>query len=66
MATEIRSLKFKSATISIDENGDFIVEEIKKDDSVITNLTKKLHEYVDIDGLEISITKKSETISEEE
>ena len=64
MAVESRSLKFSKATISMEGN-DFILEEVKKDDSIVTNLTNKLKEYVGIEGLEISIMKKSETASEE-
>jgi hypothetical protein len=65
MAIETKSLKFSKATIGRNEEGDFIVEEIKKEDTVVTNLTNKLLEYLDIDGLEISISKKTETNSEE-
>ena len=65
MAVETKSLKFSKAMISRNEEGDFIVEEIKKDETVVTNLTNKLLEYLDIDGLDISISKKSETVSEE-
>lgn len=65
MAIETRSLKFNKATISRDDNGDFIVEEIKKEETVVTNLTNKLLEYLDVEGLEISISKKKETVSEE-
>lgn len=65
MAVQSMSLKFSKATITQNEDGDFIVEEIKKDDSIVTNLTKKLLEFVDMEGLDISIGKKTETISEE-
>ena len=65
MAVETKSLKFSKAMISRKEEGDFIVEEIKKDETVVTNLTNKLLEYLDIDGLDISISKKTETTSEE-
>ena len=65
MAVETKSLKFSKAMISRNEEGDFIVEEIKKDETVVTNLTNKLLEYLDIDGLDISISKKTETTSEE-
>ena len=66
MAIESRSLKFSKATITRDEEtGDFIIEEVKKDDIVVTNLSNKLDEYIGIDGLEITISKKTETISEE-
>lgn len=65
MAVETKSIKFSRATITQNEDGDFIVEEVKKDDSVVTNLTNKLLEFVDIEGLDISISKKQETISEE-
>ena len=65
MAVETKSLKLSKAMISRNEEGDFIVEEIKKDETVVTNLTNKLLEYLDIDGLDISISKKTETTSEE-
>lgn len=65
MAVETMSLKFSKATISKDENGDFIVEEIKKEETVVTNLSRKLEEYLDMEGLDISISKKKETVSEE-
>lgn len=65
MALETRSLKFSKSTISLNDEGDFIVEEIKKDDIIVTNLSEKLKEYLGVDGLEISISKKTETISEE-
>ena len=65
MAVESKGLKFNKATISRNEDGDFIVEELKKDETIVTNLTNKLLEYIDVDGLEISISKKKETVSEE-
>lgn len=65
MAVESRSLKFSKAMISRNEDGEFIVEEMKKDDIVVTNLTNKLLEYIDVEGLDISICKKTETTSEE-
>lgn len=66
MATYNKSLKFSKATISRNDEGDFIVEEFKKDETVVTNLTNKiLEEFLDVEGLEISIGKKTETTSEE-
>ena len=65
MAVESKSLTFSKAMISRNEEGDFMVEETKKDSVVVTNLTNKLLEFIDIDGLNISITRKKETISEE-
>lgn len=65
MAVVINNIKFSKATISRNEDGDFIVEEVKKDETVVTNLTNKLLEYLDVEGLDISIGKKTETISEE-
>ena len=66
MAVYNKSLKFAKATITQNEDGDFIVEELKKDESVVTNLTKKiLGEFLGLEGLEISIGKKTETSSEE-
>lgn len=65
MAVENISLKFSKATISRDEEGDFIVEELKKDETIVTNLTNKLLQYIDIPNLDITISKKTETESEE-
>ena len=66
MATYNKSLKFTKVTITQNEDGDFIVEELKKDETVVTNLSKKiLGEFLGLDGLEISIGKKTETASEE-
>lgn len=65
MAVENISLKFSKATISRDEEGDFIVEEFKKDETIVTNLTNKLLQYIDIPNLDITISKKTETESEE-
>ena len=65
MAVENISLKFSKATISRDEEGDFIVEEFKKDETMVTNLTNKLLQYIDIPNLDITISKKTETESEE-
>ena len=66
MAVYNKSLKFTKATITQNEDGDFIVEELKKDETVVTNLTKKiLGEFLGVVGLEISIGKKTETSSEE-
>ncbi|MDU4857122.1 MAG: hypothetical protein E6X72_22330 [Clostridioides difficile] len=65
MALINNSIKFSKATITQNEHGEFIVEEIKKEDTIVTNLTNKLLEFIDIEGLDISISKKSETESEE-
>jgi hypothetical protein len=65
MAVKTMSLKFSKATIGRNEEGDFIIEEVKKDDSVVTNFTNALLEYLDVEGLEISISKKTETATEE-
>lgn len=65
MAVENLTLKFSKALISRDEEGNFFVEEQKKDETIVTNLTNKLLQYMDIPNLEISISKKTETESEE-
>lgn len=66
MAVETKSIKFSKAVISRDEEtGDFIVEEIKKDDTIVTNLSNKLLEFVGLEGLTIAISKNTDTISEE-
>lgn len=65
MAVKSNSIKFSKASISQNEQGEFIVEEVKKDDVIMTNLSNILLEFAEVDGLEISIGKKSETSSEE-
>lgn len=63
---ETRNIKFSKAQITRDEEtGDFIVEEVKKEEIVVTNLTQKLCELIGVEGLEISISKKTEYASEE-
>nr|WP_308545242.1 hypothetical protein [uncultured Lachnoclostridium sp.] len=65
MATETKSIKFNKATITRNEDGDFIIEEVKKDETIVTNYTNKLIEFMNIGGLTISISQNNETTSEE-
>jgi hypothetical protein len=66
MAVETKSIKFTKATITRDdEAGDFIIEELKKEDTVVTNSSNKLLEFVGLEGLTINISKNTETTSEE-
>ncbi|WP_283695650.1 hypothetical protein [Clostridium perfringens] len=65
MAVRSNSIKFSKASISQNEEGEFIIEETKKDEIIVTNFTNALLEFAGVEGLEISIGKKSETVSEE-
>ena len=63
---ETKSIKFTKATITQDkETKDFMVEEILKDESLVYNLTDKLKEYCNIEGLTIQIGKVADVPSEE-
>ena len=65
MAVESKGLRFSKCEIEIDENGDFIVTEYKKDETIITNLSNKIREFIGLEGVDISFGQKSETESEE-
>ncbi|WP_075810082.1 hypothetical protein [Clostridium perfringens] len=65
MATESRGIRFSKSEITLDENGDFIVTEYKKDDTIVTNLSNKIREFIGLEGVDISFGQKSETESEE-
>ena len=65
MAKESKTLSFSKSMITIDDNGDFIVEETTKDSINVYNLSNKLKEYCGIEGLSIRISKDAELASEE-
>ncbi|MDU4051107.1 MAG: hypothetical protein E7H33_09345 [Clostridium perfringens] len=65
MAVESKGIRFGKAIITENEDGDFIVEEIKKDKTIITNLSNKIREFIGLEGVDISFGQKSETESEE-
>lgn len=53
-----RSNTFSKAIITIDEEtGDFIIEEIGKDESIVNNLSEIIKQWVGVDGVSISIKR---------
>lgn len=58
-------LKFSNATINRDDNGDFIITEINKDNEKVYNLTEKMNEFLDIDGISLQMGKVEYFPSEE-
>ena len=64
MAKETKSIGFSKATISI-EDGQFIITEYLKDETKTYNLTEKLQEWENIEGITLSIKKDSEVPSQE-
>lgn len=64
MAKETKSLGFSKAKITL-ENGEFIITETTKDDEKVYNLTQKLQEWIDIEGITLTLKKDNELDSEE-
>lgn len=64
MAKINKSIGFSKAIIT-EEDGVFYIEEIMKDSTNRYNLTDKLKEWVEIDGISLTIKKDSELPSEE-
>lgn len=61
---ETRNISFSKAQIS-EENGEFIITETTKDEMKVYNLTEKLREWVNIEGISLKLSKDSEVPSEE-
>ena len=64
MAKESRNISYQKATIT-EENGIFMITEYLKDETKVYNLTDKLKEYVNVDGLSLKIAKDTELVPEE-
>lgn len=64
MAKECKSLGFCKATIT-EENGSFIITEYNKDDTNVYNLSEKLREWINVDGVSLNIKKGSDIPTEE-
>ena len=58
-------LKFSNASISKNEEGDFIITEISKDSEKTYNLTDKLNEFLDVEGVNLQMGKTEDFPSEE-
>ena len=55
-----RTISFSNAVLSVDEeNGDVIITEITKDDSIETNLSDILRELDGAEGVSITIKKNN-------
>lgn len=61
---ETKSTKFNKATIT-EEDGKYIITETTKDDTKVYNLSDKLNEWLNVDGVNLTISKDSEVPSEE-
>lgn len=61
---ETRNITFSKATIT-EENGEFIITETVKEDCRVYNLTEKLKEWIDVDGITLTLKKDTEVPSEE-
>lgn len=62
MANKVKSISFKNAIISVDDN---CITEITKDDCTMYNLYQVLKEWSNIEGLSITIKQNYEVPSYE-
>ena len=62
MAVRSKSIKFSNATITEDENGELIITKITKEDSKETNLSEELKEWLEIDGISLTIKKDNKDL----
>lgn len=61
---ENRSIGFSKATIT-EEDGNFIITEVTKDEQKVYNLSEKLREWLEVDGVSLTIKRDLEIPSEE-
>ena len=54
-----RTISFSNAILSVEENGDIIITEITKDDSIETNLSDILRSLDGSEGVSITIKKNN-------
>ncbi|MBS5307765.1 hypothetical protein [Clostridium sp.] len=59
------TLKFTNACISKNADGDFIIVETTKDSEKVYNLTEKLNEFLEIEGVALQMGKIEDFPSEE-
>lgn len=64
MAKRATNYKFSNACITC-EDGVFMVEETSKDEVKVYNLTRKLEEFIGIEGVVLQISKTEELPSQE-
>lgn len=61
MAKQNTTLKFTNACIERDEEtGDFIISETTKDEVKVYNLTEKIEEFLNIEGVSLQMAKVTE------
>lgn len=65
MSKKSMKISFSKATLSKNDEGNYMVEEVTKDDTKIYNLSKSLDEFIGLEGLSISIGQDSVLPSEE-
>lgn len=65
MSKKTLKLSFSKTTLSKNDKGEYMVEEVSKDDTKTYNLSKALDEFVGLEGLSISIGQDSVLPSEE-
>lgn len=61
---ESKTVKFTNACITF-ENGVFIITETTKDEDRVYNLSERLGEFLDIEGISLQISKTEDIPSEE-
>lgn len=59
------TLKFTNACITKDDEGNFIITETAKDDLKVYNLSEKLEEFLDVEGISLQMGKVEDIPSEE-
>jgi hypothetical protein len=65
MSKKSLKLSFSKANLSKNDKGEYMVEEVSKDETKTYNLSKALDEFIGLEGLSISIGQDSVLPSEE-
>lgn len=66
MAKKSGKVSFSKVTLTKNENGEYIAEEVGKDSSKIYNLSNELDKFLDLNDLSISISQDIVLPSEEQ
>lgn len=62
---EINYIKIRKCLYKQNEDGDFIIVETTKDNEKVYNLTEKLNEFLEIEGVTLQMGKVEDFPSEE-
>ena len=62
---ESKNIKFTNATITL-EDGVYKITEFTKDAEKTYNLSERLEEFIDVDGISLQITKTEDIAPDEE